>query len=145
MGDVYVVEDNSNSNNNNKKNNKKKKKNRGGTKKKMTHQQILALKCVSEWVFLDHPSSASASAASCVVDDFGVQKPVGRGGEKLLFELHSHSKFSDGFFSPTKVVERAHINGVSFTLLFTVTGFLTLVFVNLKLFAFMLISNLIVN
>jgi len=106
----------------NKKNNKKKKKNRGGTKKKMTNDQVLAFKFVSEWVFLDHPSasssssSSSPSAASCVVDDFGVQKPVGRGGEKLVFELHSHSKFSDGFFSPSKVIERAHINGVSFNL-----------------------------
>lgn len=104
----------------NKKKNKKKK-NKGGTKKKMTHDQVLAFKFVSEWVFLDHPSasssfSSSPSAASCVVDDFGVQKPVGRGGEKLLFELHSHSKFSDGFFSPSKVIERAHINGVSFNL-----------------------------
>ena len=109
---------NSNNNNNNKKKNKKKK-NRGGSKKKMTHEQVLAFKLVSEWVFLDHPSasSSSSSAASCVVDDFGVQKPLGRGGEKLLFELHSHSKFSDGFFSPSKVVERAHINGVSFNIL----------------------------
>lgn len=108
---------------------KKKKKNRGGSKKKMTHDQVLAFKFVSEWVFLDHPSASSSSssssspspsAASCVVDDFGVQKPVGRGGEKLLFELHSHSKFSDGFFSPSKVVERAHNNGVSFNLRLTV-------------------------
>lgn len=96
-------------NNSNKKNAKnKKKKNRGGTKKKMTHEQLLAFKFVSEWVFLDRPSPSS----SAVVDDFGVQKPLGRGGEKLLFELHSHSKSSDGFFSPSKVVEKAHTNGV---------------------------------
>ena len=96
---------------------KKKKKNRGGSKKKMTHEQVVAFKFVSEWVFLDQPSSAAAlhpSAPSCVVDDFGVQKGVGRGGEKVVFELHSHSKFSDGFLSPSKVVERAHMNGVSF-------------------------------
>ncbi|OIW02094.1 hypothetical protein TanjilG_14743 [Lupinus angustifolius] len=93
---------------------RKKKKNRGGSKKKMTHEQVLAFKSVSEWVFLDQPSSStsSASLASCVVDDFGVQKAVGRGGEKVVFELHSHSKCSDGFLSPSKVVERAHINGV---------------------------------
>ncbi|CAL0318307.1 unnamed protein product [Lupinus luteus] len=93
---------------------KRKKKNRGGSKKKMTHEQVLAFKSVSEWVFLDQPSSStsSASLASCVVDDFGVQKAVGRGGEKVVFELHSHSKCSDGFLSPSKVVERAHMNGV---------------------------------
>lgn len=87
----------------------------------MTQKQVLAFKLVSEWVFQDHPSvsssSSSSSAAPRVVDDFGVQKLLGRGGEKLLFELHSHSKFSDGFFSPSKVVERAHINGVSFNIL----------------------------
>ncbi|KAH1203663.1 5'-3' exoribonuclease [Glycine max] len=88
MGDGCVVEgttgnSNSNNNNNNKKKNKKKK-NRGGSKKKMTQKQVLAFKL----------------------------KLLGRGGEKLLFELHSHSKFSDGFFSPSKVVERAHINAM---------------------------------
>ncbi|MED6137459.1 hypothetical protein PIB30_065209 [Stylosanthes scabra] len=107
----------------NSKDKKKKKKKRnhrggGGSKKKMTHEQLLAFKSVTEWVHLDQPSSSSSSsssltcAASCLVDDFGVQKGVGRGGEKVVFELHSHSKFSDGFLSPSKLVERAHINGV---------------------------------
>ncbi|PON63860.1 polymerase/histidinol phosphatase-like protein [Parasponia andersonii] len=91
---------------------KRKKKKRGGSKKKMTLEQSLAFKSVSEWVFLDQSSSSMAS--SCVVDDFGVQKSLGRGGEKLklVFELHSHSKFSDGFLSPSKLIERAHGNGV---------------------------------
>ncbi|KAF7842600.1 Protein trpH [Senna tora] len=78
----------------------------------MTTEQTLAFKSVSEWVFLDHhhPSSSSASDSSseCGVEDdggFGVKKNV-------VFELHSHSKFSDGFLSPSKVVERAHGNGV---------------------------------
>ncbi|KAL5562910.1 hypothetical protein UlMin_032657 [Ulmus minor] len=91
---------------------KKKKKKRGGSKRKMTVEQTLAFKSVSEWVFLDQPSSLSSNAASWVVDDFGVQKSLGRGGEKLVFELHSHSKFSDGFLSPSKLVDRAHGNGV---------------------------------
>ncbi|XP_050212502.1 uncharacterized protein LOC126664249 isoform X2 [Mercurialis annua] len=90
-------------NENNKK--KKKKKKRGGTKKKMTAEQILALKAVTEWVYLEHSSS-------CVVDDFGVQKSLGRGADKIVFDLHSHSKCSDGFLSPSKLVERAHVNGV---------------------------------
>ncbi|KAF4365942.1 hypothetical protein F8388_019186 [Cannabis sativa] len=89
---------------------RKKKKKRGGSKKKMTVEQTLAFKSVSEWVSQDQ--SSFVTAASCVVDDFGVQKSLGRGGEKLVFELHSHSKCSDGFLSPSKLVERAHGNGV---------------------------------
>ncbi|EXB55309.1 Protein trpH [Morus notabilis] len=112
-GEAYALQTANNSSCNSKKakENKKKKKKRGGTKKKMTAEQSLALKCVREWVFLDQ-SSSSLTASSCVVDDFGAQKTLGRGGEKLVFELHSHSKFSDGFLSPSKLVERAHGNGV---------------------------------
>ena len=72
----------------------------------------MAFKSVSEWVYLDQASIPAATAASFVVDDFGVQKTIGRGGEKVVFELHSHSKCSDGFLSPSKLVERAHGNGV---------------------------------
>ena len=104
------------------KENKKKKKKRGGTKKKMTVEQSLAFKSVSEWVFLSQ-SSSSSSASSFLVDDFGVQKSLGRGGEKLVFELHSHSKCSDGFLSPSKLVERAHGNGVSFFYLLSLLFF----------------------
>ncbi|KAI4296348.1 hypothetical protein L6164_036314 [Bauhinia variegata] len=118
MGDGFVIQSISNSSGNNRENSKKgkdkkkKKKKRGGSNKKMTTEQTLAFKSVSEWVFLDQPSALTSSAASCVVDDFGVQKALGRGGEKVVFELHSHSKCSDGFLSPSKVVERAHGNGV---------------------------------
>ncbi|XWS54488.1 hypothetical protein CRYUN_Cryun10bG0093900 [Craigia yunnanensis] len=92
---------------------KKKKKKRGGSKRKMTAQQTLAFKSVTEWVYLDHQNSSSKAAlSSWVVDDFGVQKSLGRGMEKVVFELHSHSKHSDGFLSPSKLVERAHGNGV---------------------------------
>ncbi|KAB1208711.1 Protein TrpH [Morella rubra] len=114
-GDGHLLQTISNSNcssHNSKKAKDKKKKKRGGSKKKMTAEQTLAFKSVSEWVFLDQPSSLPPSAASFVVDDFGVQKSLGKGGEKLVFELHSHSKFSDGFLSPVKLVERAHGNGV---------------------------------
>ncbi|KAF5731938.1 hypothetical protein HS088_TW18G00625 [Tripterygium wilfordii] len=92
---------------------KKKKKKRGGSKKKMTVEQTLAFKSVCEWVYLDQPPPlVSSVAASFLADDFGVQKSAGRGGEKLVFELHSHSKCSDGYLSPSKLVERAHGNGV---------------------------------
>jgi hypothetical protein len=114
VGDVHVLQTVTNSNCSKKAKEKKKKKKRGGSKRKMTAEQTLAFKSVSEWVFLDQPSSLPSSSASFVVDDFGVQKSLGKGGEKLVFELHSHSKFSDGFLSPTKLVERAHGNGVSF-------------------------------
>ncbi|XWS63165.1 hypothetical protein CRYUN_Cryun06bG0072800 [Craigia yunnanensis] len=92
---------------------KKKKKKRGGSKRKMTAEQTLAFKSVTEWVYLDHQNSSSTAAlSSWVVDDFGVQKSLGRMMEKVVFELHSHSKHSDGFLSPSKLVERAHGNGV---------------------------------
>lgn len=95
---------------------KNKKKKRGGSKRKMTAEQTSAFKSVTEWVYLDrhhHPNSSStAGLSSWVVDDFGVQKSLGRGTEKMVFELHSHSKHSDGFLSPSKLVERAHGNGV---------------------------------
>uniref|UniRef100_A0A2P2JCF3 3' 5'-nucleoside bisphosphate phosphatase n=1 Tax=Rhizophora mucronata TaxID=61149 RepID=A0A2P2JCF3_RHIMU len=94
---------------------KKKKKNnkRGGGKKKvMTIDQALALKAVNEWVHLGQPSSSLACGGLSDDDDFGVQRATARAGDKLVFDLHSHSKFSDGFLSPTKLVERAYGNGV---------------------------------
>lgn len=86
---------------------KKKKKKRGGRKKKLTVEQLLALKSVSQWVFLDHLPPESAA------DEFGVLNThQNRVAEKIAFELHSHSKCSDGFLSPSALVERAHRNGV---------------------------------
>ncbi|XP_052192545.1 uncharacterized protein LOC127801429 [Diospyros lotus] len=91
----------------------KKKKKRGGGKRKMTVEQSMAHRCVSEWVFSDQSSSLARPASAD--DDFGVGLLVnsnGRFSEKLVFEFHSHSICSDGFLSPTKLVERAHHNGV---------------------------------
>lgn len=114
LGEAFSLESNSNSNSNgngkeNPKrkspNKSKKKKKRGGRKKKMTAEQLHALNSVKEWVFLDQPSPA-------VDDDFGVQKSQSRVGDNIVFDLHSHSIRSDGFLSPSKVVERAHGNGV---------------------------------
>lgn len=112
LGEAFSLQSNSNSNGNGKENPKrkspnksKKKKKRGGRKKKMTAEQLHALNSVKEWVFLDQPSSA-------VDDDFGVQKSQSRVGDNIVFDLHSHSIRSDGFLSPSKVVERAHGNGV---------------------------------
>ncbi|KAG7022549.1 hypothetical protein SDJN02_16283 [Cucurbita argyrosperma subsp. argyrosperma] len=107
VGDAHFVQTPPNS-----KKSKKKKKKRGGTKKKMTSEQTAAFKYVTEWVYLDQSNSLASTAAASVVDDFGVQKTLGKGGEKVVFDLHSHSKFSDGFLSPSKLVERAHGNGL---------------------------------
>ncbi|EPS58311.1 hypothetical protein M569_16504, partial [Genlisea aurea] len=85
---------------------KKKKKKRGGAKRKMTHEQTLAYKAVSEWVF-------SESISFMDLDGFGVQQQwIHQPKEKLLFEFHCHSTCSDGFLSPSKLVERAHQKGV---------------------------------
>lgn len=89
---------------------KGKKKKRGGSKRKMTAEQSLALKSVTQWVDVEKQNSAAAAVAA---DDFMVQPSLGRAVSKVVFELHSHSKFSDGFLTPSKLVERAHGNGVS--------------------------------
>lgn len=104
---------------------KKKKKKRGGGKKKMTAEQSLALKSVTEWVYLDQNHSSSSSSE----DDFGVQKILNRAVDNnVVFELHSHSNFSDGYLSPSKLVERAHCNGVSLISLLCLYLFLFLFF-----------------
>ncbi|XP_042512931.1 5'-3' exoribonuclease [Macadamia integrifolia] len=117
MGDGYSLRQGSNSINNiNNSTNgyvantttkkKKSKKKSSGKKKKMAVEQIFAAKSVSEWVLLDSPSVPS-------VDDFGgVPKSHTRFADKVVFELHCHSTCSDGFLSPSAVVERAHGNGV---------------------------------
>ncbi|CAA2965410.1 5 -3 exoribonuclease [Olea europaea subsp. europaea] len=99
-----------NSNNNSK---KKKKKKRGGSKRKMTLEQTVAYKSVSEWVLLDRSNdniNNSMGVFDSVLDDFGVQCYQPK--EKLVFEFHCHTTCSDGFLSPSKLVERAHQNGV---------------------------------
>ncbi|PSS29207.1 5'-3' exoribonuclease [Actinidia chinensis var. chinensis] len=90
-----------------KSNSNKKKKKRGGSKKKMTVEQSMAYRRVSEWVFLGSPDS------SAMDNDFGViLNNNSKSSEKLVFEFHSHTICSDGFLSPSKLVERAHQNGV---------------------------------
>lgn len=92
----------SNNNCNKKKKSKKKKKSSSG-KKKMAAEQSSAAKSIHEWVF---PESSVPP-----VDDFLVPRSH-RLAEPLIFELHSHSICSDGFLSPSVLVERAHRNGV---------------------------------
>ncbi|GMI88363.1 hypothetical protein like AT2G13840 [Hibiscus trionum] len=112
---VGLGDNNNNPGSKPKDNKKNKKKKRGGSKRKMTAEQTSAFKSVTEWVYLDRHNSSSSSTpalSSWVVDDFGVQKSLGRAMEKVVFELHSHSKHSDGFLSPSKLVEKAHGRGV---------------------------------
>lgn len=97
-----------------KRNNKKKAKRGGSSKKKVTSDQSEAIKSVTDWLFV---GSSPSPPLSSPPDDFAVtiNNASLRCGEKLVFELHSHSNRSDGFLSPSKLVQRAHTNGVSFT------------------------------
>lgn len=95
-----------------KKKRNKKKKRGGGSKKKMTTEQTEAFKSVTDWLFVGSspPLSSSSDDFAVTINNSGSLKS----GEKLVFELHSHSNCSDGFLSPSKLVEKAHNNGVSF-------------------------------
>lgn len=84
----------------------KKKKRQAKNKKKAAGEQSLLARYIRDWVFRDPLPSAS--------DDFA-PPPVAayRAADRVVFEFHSHSKYSDGFLSPSALVERAHRNGVS--------------------------------
>ncbi|PKA50752.1 hypothetical protein AXF42_Ash017631 [Apostasia shenzhenica] len=81
---------------------KKQRRRRRRRKKKVTAEQIVASKYVHEWVFGCGASSSSDS------ENPSPPSP----DRRVVFELHSHSNFSDGFYSPAALVERAHANGV---------------------------------
>ncbi|GAB2267960.1 hypothetical protein Dimus_002937 [Dionaea muscipula] len=92
----------------------KKKKKRGGRWRKVTAEQAQALKKVNEWVFLEKTACRSSSSSD---DDGGGFLPrlvtcPKVSDNRVSFELHSHSIFSDGFLSPRALVEKAHQNGV---------------------------------
>ncbi|WVZ55796.1 hypothetical protein U9M48_006412 [Paspalum notatum var. saurae] len=92
---------------------KKPKSSRSKKKTKASADQALALDYVRAWA---HPPPPEPSAAGADADDFlpaqASRGGGGGGGGDVLFELHSHSNHSDGFLSPTALVERAHRNGV---------------------------------
>lgn len=89
--------------------NKKKKKKRSGSKKKFTSEQVHASTIVHEWVFSGR-QFCSGESSVVAGNDFAVVQT--KSLKNVVFELHSHSICSDGFLTPTKVVERAHGNGV---------------------------------
>ncbi|CAN6307700.1 unnamed protein product [Urochloa humidicola] len=89
---------------------KKSKPSRSKKKPKISADQALALDYVRAWA---HPAPPEPSAADADADDFlPAQAARCGGGGDMLFELHSHSNHSDGFLSPSALVERAHRNGV---------------------------------
>ena len=90
---------------------KKSKPSRSKKKARISADQALALDYVRAWA-QPAPPLPEPSAADADADDF-LPAPVARSGGDVLFELHSHSNHSDGFLSPSALVERAHRNGVS--------------------------------
>lgn len=88
-----------------KKRHKKKKKRR--RRKIVTPEEISAIRFVRDWVSPD----LAADEDDVEIELLSGNKRAGR----ILFELHSHSSCSDGFLSPTALVERAHGRGVSFS------------------------------
>ncbi|KAL6867685.1 hypothetical protein ACP4OV_015709 [Aristida adscensionis] len=89
---------------------KKSKTSRSKRKPKTSADQALALDYVRAWA---HPAPPpECSAAGAAADDFLPPQAARGGGGEVLFELHSHSNRSDGFLSPSALVERAHRNGV---------------------------------
>ncbi|XP_072953018.1 uncharacterized protein [Typha angustifolia] len=81
---------------------KKKKKRKSRRRRRVTQEDILASRYVHDWVFPDSPIED---------EEVVVGVPAKRAG-RVVFELHSHSTCSDGFLSPSALVERAHKNGV---------------------------------
>ncbi|XP_020081286.1 uncharacterized protein LOC109704930 [Ananas comosus] len=92
---------------------KKKKKRTKSKSKKLSGEHALASRYVNEWVL--HASYASplplSAAAAAAADEF-LPPEAPRVPDRVVFELHSHSKHSDGFLSPSALVERAHRHGV---------------------------------
>ncbi|KAF3329265.1 PHP domain-containing protein [Carex littledalei] len=84
-----------------KKRHKKKKRRR---RKIVTPEEISAFKFVRDWVFPD----LATDEDDAEIELLSGNKRAGR----ILFDLHSHSSCSDGFLSPTALVERAHSKGV---------------------------------
>lgn len=88
---------------------KKSRSDRSRKKTKTSADQALALDYVRAWAQPAPPLESDSDA-----DDFlpaQAARSHGGGGE-VLFELHCHSNHSDGFLSPSVLVERAHHSGV---------------------------------
>ncbi|VAI08893.1 5'-3' exoribonuclease-like [Triticum dicoccoides] len=91
---------------------KKTKPSRGRKKPRTSADQALALDYVRAWAHpTPPPEPSTADAVGGFLPPHAARMACG-GGANVLFELHSHSNHSDGFLSPSALVERAHRNGV---------------------------------
>lgn len=86
--------------------NGKKKKSGKKRKKRSAAQHSMATKYIQEWFCLD-----SASPSDVAINE-DLPKSLRCPERPVIFELHSHSTCSDGFLSPSAVVDRANRNGV---------------------------------
>ncbi|KAG8097161.1 hypothetical protein GUJ93_ZPchr0013g37040 [Zizania palustris] len=104
-------------------NRKKSKAGRSKKKPKTSADQALALDYVRAWAQRTASAPPPEPSTADAGEDFlphqagrmasgGGGGCGGGGGSSVLFELHSHSIHSDGFLSPSALVERAHRNGV---------------------------------
>uniref|UniRef100_A0ACD5XCZ0 Uncharacterized protein n=1 Tax=Avena sativa TaxID=4498 RepID=A0ACD5XCZ0_AVESA len=85
---------------------------RGKKKARPCADQALALEYVRAWAHpAPPPEPSTADAGNSFLPPQAARMACGGAGN-VLFELHSHSKHSDGFLSPSALVERAHRNGV---------------------------------
>ncbi|KAJ4767622.1 DNA polymerase III PolC-type [Rhynchospora pubera] len=81
-------------------------------KRKITVEQSVALSYIRDWVFASSGGSGGGSAA--VFDDFLPSQALNFASSpaQVVFDLHSHSNHSDGYLSPSALVERAYKQGV---------------------------------
>ncbi|KAM0936124.1 putative phosphoribosyl 1,2-cyclic phosphate 1,2-diphosphodiesterase [Dioscorea sansibarensis] len=86
----------------------KKKKKKNKSKRSPTADHILASRYVHEWFLGGAPGPPLRHEG----DEFLPSLTRYKAAERIVFEFHSHSKHSDGFLSPSALVERAHRNGV---------------------------------
>ncbi|KAK1652405.1 hypothetical protein QYE76_070210 [Lolium multiflorum] len=92
---------------------KRAKPSRGKKKARTCSDQALALDYVRAWAHPapPPPEPSTADAGGGFLPPQAARMACGSGGN-VLFELHCHSNHSDGFMSPSALVERAHRNGV---------------------------------
>ncbi|GLJ52129.1 hypothetical protein SUGI_1108990 [Cryptomeria japonica] len=80
------------------------KKKKSGKKKRKSIDHSAATKYLQEWFY-------KTDSEEAINNDF-VPKSLKCTEAPVIFELHSHSTCSDGYLSPSAVVDRAHRNGV---------------------------------
>ncbi|KAK1308693.1 hypothetical protein QJS10_CPA09g00546 [Acorus calamus] len=101
---------------NSKRERRRKKRTNKKNNRRTTAEQAAALRWIGEWVSLassSPPPPPQPCPPSSVSDDFQVSVTRRQSSpERPAFELHLHSFYSDGYLSPSALVERAHRNGV---------------------------------